>query len=72
MTPDGTSKPSRSILVRSLERYLQAKKPLRRETGCELAAHSEDFSGYPDCRPAFFDAFQNVIGVGTNRRLKLS
>ena len=23
------------------------------------------FSGYSDCRPAFFDAFQNVIDVGT-------
>ncbi len=30
-----------------------------------IGAHSEDFSGYPDCRPAFFDAFQNVIDVGT-------
>ena len=30
-----------------------------------IGAHSEDFSGYPDCRPAFFDAFQSVIDVGT-------
>ncbi|WP_440991445.1 7-cyano-7-deazaguanine synthase QueC [Haloarchaeobius baliensis] len=30
-----------------------------------IGAHSEDFSGYPDCRPAFFDAFQTVVDVGT-------
>ena len=30
-----------------------------------IGAHSEDFSGYPDCRPAFFDTFQRVIEVGT-------
>jgi 7-cyano-7-deazaguanine synthase len=30
-----------------------------------IGAHSEDFSGYPDCRPAFFDAFQGVIKAGT-------
>ncbi|MFA9515685.1 7-cyano-7-deazaguanine synthase QueC [Halopenitus sp. H-Gu1] len=30
-----------------------------------IGAHSEDFSGYPDCRPAFFAAFQHVIDVGT-------
>jgi len=30
-----------------------------------IGAHSEDFSGYPDCRPAFFEAFQNVVDVGT-------
>jgi 7-cyano-7-deazaguanine synthase len=29
-----------------------------------IGAHSEDFSRYPDCRPAFFDPFQNVIDVG--------
>ena len=36
--------------------------------GCSavfIGAHSEDFSGYPDCRPAFFEAFQRVIDVGT-------
>ncbi|WP_275738012.1 7-cyano-7-deazaguanine synthase QueC [Halorhabdus sp. SVX81] len=30
-----------------------------------IGAHSEDFSGYPDCRPAFFDAFEDVIDAGT-------
>ena len=30
-----------------------------------IGEHSEDFSGYPDCRPAFFEAFQQVIDVGT-------
>lgn len=30
-----------------------------------IGAHSEDFSGYPDCRPDFFEAFQRVIEVGT-------
>jgi 7-cyano-7-deazaguanine synthase len=37
-------------------------------TGCTaifIGAHSEDFSGYPDCRPAFFAAFQDVIDTGT-------
>ncbi|GAB3031153.1 7-cyano-7-deazaguanine synthase QueC [Natronobiforma cellulositropha] len=36
--------------------------------GCEavfVGAHSEDFSGYPDCRPAFFEAFERVVDVGT-------
>ncbi|WP_227354871.1 7-cyano-7-deazaguanine synthase QueC [Haladaptatus salinisoli] len=30
-----------------------------------IGAHSEDFSGYPDCRPAFFEAFQRVVDIGT-------
>ena len=30
-----------------------------------IGAHSEDFAGYPDCRPEFFEAFQRVIDVGT-------
>ena len=30
-----------------------------------MGAHSEDYSGYPDCRPAFFEAFQRVVDAGT-------
>lgn len=34
-------------------------------TAVFIGAHSEDFSGYPDCRPAFFEAFQTTIDRGT-------
>ncbi|QLG26273.1 7-cyano-7-deazaguanine synthase QueC [Halorarum halophilum] len=30
-----------------------------------MGAHSEDFSGYPDCRPEFFEAFETMVDVGT-------
>ena len=43
--------------------------------GCDsifIGAHSEDFSGYPDCRPQFFDAFQDVVNVGTKGSTKIS
>lgn len=32
-----------------------------------IGATSRDYSGYPDCRPEFFDAFQKVIEEGTKR-----
>jgi len=37
-----------------------------------IGAHSEDFSGYPDCRPEFFKAFQRVIDVGTKPETDIS
>jgi len=30
-----------------------------------IGAHAEDFAGYPDCRPTFFEAFEAVVDVGT-------
>lgn len=41
-------------------------------TAVFLGAHSEDFSGYPDCRPMFFDAFQDVVDVGTKNETTIS
>ncbi|NIC00945.1 7-cyano-7-deazaguanine synthase QueC [Halobacterium sp. R2-5] len=37
-----------------------------------IGAHSEDFSGYPDCRPEFFEVFQQVVDVGTKPETEIS
>jgi len=34
-------------------------------TAIYIGAVAEDSSGYPDCRPEFYDAFQKTIGAGT-------
>jgi 7-cyano-7-deazaguanine synthase len=36
-----------------------------------IGAVFEDSSGYPDCRPEFFDAFNNVINLGTKPDTKI-
>jgi len=38
-----------------------------------IGVQSLDYSGYPDCRPAFIEAFQHVIDLGTkeNTRIRL-
>ena len=30
-----------------------------------IGVQSQDYSGYPDCRPQFIDAFQRLVDVGT-------
>ena len=41
-------------------------------TAVFIGAHSEDYSGYPDCRPAFFRAFQDVVDRGTSPAADIS
>ena len=35
-----------------------------------IAATAVDYSGYPDCRPEFFDAFRQVARLGTKRGIE--
>ncbi len=41
-------------------------------TAVFIGAHSEDFAGYPDCRPEFFEAFEQVVDVGTKPETEIS
>ena len=37
-----------------------------------VGAHTDDFAGYPDCRPEFFEAFQDVVDTGTKPETSIS
>lgn len=41
-------------------------------TAIYIGAVAEDSSGYPDCRPEFYDAFQNVIDTGTRPETRIT
>jgi 7-cyano-7-deazaguanine synthase len=54
--------PARNIL------FLSYAVSLAEARGCRsvfIGAHSQDYSGYPDCRPQFYRAFQKAIDAGT-------
>jgi 7-cyano-7-deazaguanine synthase len=39
-----------------------------------IGAHSQDYSGYPDCRPEFYHAFKEVVSTGIKsgkRKIKI-
>lgn len=36
-----------------------------------IGAVAEDSSGYPDCRPEFYEAFQRVVNVGTKAQTQI-
>lgn len=41
-------------------------------TSIYIGAVAEDSSGYPDCRPEFYDAFQNLIDTGTKPETRIT
>ena len=41
-------------------------------TGIYIGAVAEDSSGYPDCRPKFYEAFQKTIDTGTKPETRIS
>ncbi|MFA5144567.1 MAG: 7-cyano-7-deazaguanine synthase QueC [Candidatus Omnitrophota bacterium] len=54
--------PGRNIIFLSFAlSYAEAKNA----SAIFIGAHSQDYPGYPDCRPAFFEAFNKIISCGT-------
>lgn len=54
--------PSRNIIFLGIAAGLCESESAER---IFIGANSIDYSGYPDCRPEFFEAFQKTLEVGT-------
>ena len=54
--------PARNIIFLSIA--LSYAEALKAEA-IFIGAHTHDYSGYPDCRPEFYQAFNKIIKVGT-------
>ncbi|WP_435318097.1 7-cyano-7-deazaguanine synthase QueC [Haloarchaeobius sp. TZWSO28] len=72
--PDSDEIPSSYVPFRNAN-LLSMAVSYAEANDCEavfIGAHSEDFAGYPDCRPAFFEAFEKLVDVGTKPETKIS
>ncbi|WP_254767605.1 7-cyano-7-deazaguanine synthase QueC [Salinilacihabitans rarus] len=72
--PDGEGIPDTYVPFRNAN-LLSMAVSYAEASGCSavfVGAHSEDFAGYPDCRPAFFEAFERVVEVGTRPETGIS
>jgi 7-cyano-7-deazaguanine synthase len=54
--------PSRNIIMLAVAASLAESRGAREVF---IAAHTTDYSGYPDCRPEFLAAFQSALELGT-------
>jgi 7-cyano-7-deazaguanine synthase len=54
--------PARNLVFLSLAvSFAEARKA----SAVFIGAHAQDYSGYPDCRPGFFRAFERTVRAGT-------
>jgi len=73
-TEDGDAVPSTYVPFRNAN-LLSMAVSYAEANDCSavfIGAHTGDFQGYPDCRPAFFDAFQTVVDEGTAQETTIS
>ncbi len=55
--------------------FLSIATSIAEVSGCEaiyIGAVYEDSSGYPDCRPSFYEAFQRAISLGTKPETEIT